>query len=264
LILLSQIIIEQRKEVENYRNLASEFVKKEVSIIPGLIGVLLTGSTARGDARLSPHGFSIDILIVMENNCELNLLDKFNESILPEFPFHVIKRNNTYINIESKTIGELSKIREMREDVIFAKNESMILMDSKGILEDWKKSSFHITNEDIRSRALDHKIRFEYLINNYRQEKWDYRDAKTQIAQNYNEANECYCAFLHCINGSFVPRRDWLVYLTYEYEIKPDNHAQLLENVYATGNKTSLATRWQSLIEIKKWIDQYCQNKNWY
>ena len=257
------MILEQQEEVENYRKFARKFTEDEVSQIHNLIGVLLTGSTARGDARLAPRGFAIDILIVIEDGSKLDLTDKFGENIVTEIPYHVIQREGTYINIELRSIGELRNIRQSREDVIFAKSESMVLMDPSGILKEWKRTAFNITENDIKIRALSQRFRFNYLVNYYRQEKWEYRDAKTQIAQNYNEATECYCGFLHCINGFFIPRRDWLVYLTYDYALKPENHDEIMGTLYGVGENPTLENRWKRLLELKKWIDQYCKKMEW-
>ena len=54
------------------------------------------------------------------------------------------------------------------------------------------------------------------------------------MIQNGNEALECYCGFLYCINGWFIPRKDWLVYLTTELEVKAPNHDELIDGLYRT------------------------------
>lgn len=260
---LSQMRSEQHSEVAQFRAIAESFVSAEVQQLPGLVGVLLTGSTARGDARLAPLGFAIDLCLVFEQHRKLNWKELFGPDLHPEIPYHVIKRDGTLIKLEPETHAGLQKIREAREDKIFARRESQILFDPTGRLREWKESKFELNPEDIRNRALAQRFRFDYLVNEYRQEKWEYRDAKNQIAQNYNEAAECYCAFLHCINGLFIPRKDWIAYLTYEHELKPDNHSDLLDRMYGTTSQTSLSERWSALLEASAWMKDYCTRMQW-
>ena len=229
------LIHEQESEVKHFKDIAVEFVESEIRSIPYVTGALLAGSTARGDARKGPFGFRIDIVVVLEEGGSIDLNELFGESVEPpEIPFHCINQKNEYIGLEVATIDKLRKIREQPESVIFAKNESLILYDKIGDLKRWKKEAFVLTDDDIKNRALKHYFRFRYLTGDYRNEKWSYRKTWIQIAQNYNEACECYCDFLHCINGKFIPRKDWLVYLTFGYKYKPENHSELIENMYRT------------------------------
>jgi hypothetical protein len=48
---LPEILAEQRAEVARYRMVAKGLTDQKLSMMPAVVGVLLTGSVARGDAR---------------------------------------------------------------------------------------------------------------------------------------------------------------------------------------------------------------------
>jgi hypothetical protein len=98
----------------------------------------------------------------------------------------------------------------------------------------------------------------------YRVEKWKCRSAWVQLCQIGNEAAECYCFFLYCINGQFIPRKDWVTYLTYELPDKAPDHERLLESIY-TSNPTEEAVdvRFKRLNEAFSWMNIYCRDRKW-
>ena len=168
------------------------------------------------------------------------------------------------IAIELVEINKLRKIREFPESEIFAKQESIILNDKKGLLIKWKDECFNITDDQIKKRALNNYFRYSYLTDNYHFEKWNYRNSLIQITQNFNEAGECYCNFLYCINNSFIPRKDWLTYLTYDFDIKPEKNNYYLDNLYTSNlNKDDILKKYEIIKEIKYWMEKYCKSKKW-
>jgi hypothetical protein len=262
--MFSELVREQQEEVNYYKKIALDFVQKEIIKIPDILGVLLAGSAARGDARKSPYGFMIDIIIVIKNGSSIDMEERFGIDTDPDIPFHCIRRAGEDIALEVRDLQYLHGIREQAESVIFAKQESIILFDRTSEIERWKNQAFLLTDADIRRRSLEHYFRLVYLTGEYRNEKWSYREAWIQITQNYNEATECYCSFLYCINGSFIPRKDWLVYLTYRLKEKPKNHEQLIEKMYRSKvSEEELTGRLPYILEAKTWMESYCRKKGW-
>ena len=263
--LFDQIVLEQKDEVQKLRAVAKDFVQNRLAPCPEILGVLLTGSVGRGDARISPMGIHIDLAVVVNKKQEINLESMFGPSAKPFIPYHIVLLDDTIgIALETVEMEYLRNIRSQYEPVIFAKNESQVLLDRTGALAEWKRTAFTITEEEIKSRALVFQSRFAYLNGQYRIEKWSHREAWIQINQNFNEACECYCRFLYCINGYFIPRNDWLVYLTYSLEEKPENHAELLEKAYtAENNKPAVSERHTALLEMQEWVNSYNDQKGW-
>lgn len=260
-----EVLKEQKSEVEELRSLA-ETINRE-KFIPNneIIGVLLTGSIARGDARITPPGLLIDLSILVNKRGDISLDDLFGEDEEPGIPYHCVTvKENVKVAIEIIEESDIWKIREKTEPEIFAKNESIILNDKMGILKIWKNQYFIITDEQARQRALKNYFRFRYLTEDYRFEKWKYRKAYIQILQNFNEAGECYCSFLFCINKKFIPRKDWLTYLTYELNIKPGDHESFMKILYTSIIEEEFVLEKKELLhEIENWMKGYCREKKW-
>ncbi len=262
--MLGQIRFQQQPEVNRYRRIAEEAVRQLCAPNASIIGVLLSGSTARGDAKHGPYGFMIDLTVVLENRADIDLERVFGPNREPFIPYHCVSFEGVGLQIEVATTEDLRNIRNKPEAEIFAKQEAIVLLDKTGQLAEWKRTAFAITPEQKRDRALAQFFRFHYLTDAYHQEKWTNREAWIQLAQNGNEACECYCSFLYCANGWFIPRKDWLVYLTYELKEKANDHEHLVEEVYGSIlAKEDCLRRYKSLEVIGEWMKEYCREQEW-
>jgi len=262
----SRMVEEQADEVRELRGMVRAVVEEKVKPNPKILGALLTGSVARGDARVGPHGIDIDLSIVVERRGDLDLDMLFGPSVEPFIPFHCIKlRDKIGLAIELIEKDELWTIRDRKESEIFAKNEALILHDTAGILAKWKDECFAITDEQVRTRALQWFFRFGYLCGgDYRFEKWMHRAAYTQLCQNFNEAAECYCSFLHCVNRRFIPRKDWLAYLTYEFSLLPAKHMEYMNSLYTSSpDEAPVRGKQEACLEIHAWMEGLCKEKGW-
>ena len=206
----------------------------------------------------------IDLVVIVKDRTDIDLEKVFGPDREPHIPYHGISFEGIGLQIELATIEELKSIRARNESEIFAKQEAIILLDKTGFLKEWKQTAFALTPEQKKGRALMHYFRYQYLTNSYHQEKWKNRDAWIQLAQNGNEACECYCSFLYCINGWFIPRKDWLVYFTYGLIKKPEDHERLVEAAYRSVlSKNDTTARYKNFQEIGIWMTEFCKNKGW-
>jgi hypothetical protein len=265
MIRLPEMIALQKEHVEQYRKTAAAFIEKEISIIPQVLGVLLTGSTARGDARKGPLGLMTDITIVLEPNTSIDLIERFGPSVEPpDYPFHAINRQNTTFALELTHIDSLWDIKKQSDSIIFAKQESLIMLDRTGKLKKWKDTAFKLNDDEIKQRSLMYYRWFEYISNEYHFEKWAFRKAWIQLTHNLNVACECFCSFLFCINGGYVPRRDWIVYLTYELPEKPNDYEQLIHSMYQSlATEADITNREAAIKKANQWMISYCRAKGW-
>lgn len=255
---------EQKAEVEHLRASAVRLVDRRLQPHKRILGVLLAGSVARGDARSGPYGVYVDLVAVAENQSDIDLTELFGPSIEPGVPKHCVKVDGTAVAFELTTTKDLSEIRTKPEAEIYARCESIILCDKTGFLQRWKDSAFTITDEQRCRRALQWFFRYFYLVSNYRVEKWKHREAWLQLCQNGNECLECYLNFLYCINGWFIPRKDWLVYFAQELEIKARGHESLIEELYTTvASEECQMQRYRMLWEIFMWMSAYCKENRW-
>jgi predicted nucleotidyltransferase len=257
----------QSEENLKLKKLATELVQDKISGNNKILGALLTGSVARGDSRIGPFGIMIDLAIVVDKKVNIDLADLFGPDEEPYIPYHCTKMENGIgFGIEAVEREELYKIREKPESTIYAKWESVIIDDKLGILQEWKERYFLLSVDQIKERALSRYFRFQYMTNDYRVEKWEFRGAWLQLHHNMNEACNCFCEFLYIINGFFIPRNDWLVYLLSEMKIKPDALDEGLVILYSTGiitDKDSSSKRIGQFRKFFEWMDEYCRTKGW-
>lgn len=260
-----QMVSEQESDVTELKRILKNELNSKVIPNNLFLGALLTGSVARGDARINPFGIYIDLTLIVKKRNEINLEKIFGNDAEPFIPKFCIKKTDKIgIAIEIIEENNLWNIRDQNEPTIFARNESIIVYDKTKILKKWKDECFIITTDQIKKRALANFFRFKYLTDEYRFEKWNYRMAYIQINQNLNEAAECYINFLYCINEYFIPRKDWLVYLSYDLIIKPEKHIEYLDHLYTSSVKpNSIELRNKIIEEVGKWMENYCQIKTW-
>ncbi len=261
----TQLLNEQKAEVKQLRQITEKLNEEKIVANRQITAALLCGSLARGDARSGPFGLMIDITLIVENKQLINLTDIFGKDEEPFIPYHCIKIDEKHgFAFEVIEVKELLKIREQSESTIFAKKESIILKDSKDFLKNWKLECFTISSEEIRKRSLRNYFRFCYLTDEYRFEKWNSRDAYCQISQNMNEAAECYCNFIYCINKEFIPRKDWLVYLSFEQKITPNQHKEFINKLYTSNlNKKDISKKNNTIKTIQEWMRNYCEQLKW-
>ncbi len=255
---------EQEDEVARYRAVAEDAINQFIRTNELIIGALLAGSVARGDARTGPFGLYIDLVIVAEERKDINLTDVFGPNIEPYTPKHCIKFKCTGLAIELTTRKDLLDIRTRWESEIYARQESIVLYDKTGFLQKWKAEAFTITKEQKRDRALAYYFRSQYLVGQYRVEKWKHREAWVQLAQIGNEAVECYCSFLYCINNLFIPRKDWLAYLTYGLSEKMPDHEHVLEEIYTIiPTEEDVDRRFIGFTDVLSWMTSVCKTNGW-
>ena len=259
------LLREQKTEVSYLRSLIDTVVERKVLPHKRIMGALLTGSVSRGDARVGPFGLFIDLVIVVRDRRDIDLTVLLGPDEKPALPFHCITIDgNIGLAVEVVEYLELLEIRTKDEATIYAKYESTILFDREGLLKRWRERVLVVSEEDIRKRSLTRLLRVGYLIGEYRMEKWERREAWAQLNQNMNEACECFCEFLYCINGSFVPRKDWLVYLAFEQTNKPPALESLLDQMYTSASdRESVRRRHAALVNAYEWMTNYSRMKGW-
>ncbi len=262
----SQVVAEQAEEAGRLRLMAEELCAERLEREPGILGVLLSGSVARGDARIGPFGVQIDLALVAERRSDLDLERLFSPDEEPGIPYHCVSlAEKVGLAVEVVELEELKAVRSRKESEIFARSESVVLYDRTGALASWKAGAFVVTEEERKARSLAWLGRYGYLEGgDYRFEKWMNRGVYTQVCQNFNEAAECYCAFLLCLNGRFVPRKDWLAYLTYDLPVLPPAHASYMDALYSSRlEEEALRAKHEILKEIHRWMIARARAEGW-
>jgi predicted nucleotidyltransferase len=65
------LLNEQKEVVTELKNKTKAFIEEKIIPNKNIKGALLTGSVARGDARISQFGILIDVAILVENKDDL-------------------------------------------------------------------------------------------------------------------------------------------------------------------------------------------------
>lgn len=250
------------------RDFCSELFSKAFGLVqgfegvPGVSAVLLTGSVARGDARMGPFGVLVDLLFVLDN-CVLDFEPVFGPDREPGIPFYcgAVEGVSYQIqSVEKKDFVGLPKV----EDQSFALGEAKILVSNDQVIDLFINENFRSLDQPRKDLALHNCFRFDYLTNSYRLEKWLYREAFLQISENYHSALICFARFLYAINNSFIPRDDWMIYLLFELELIPENLKIIIETLQSGAKNEEDVKRIQSVVDsCRLWMSEQIQFFGW-
>jgi len=62
----------------------------------------------------------------------------------------------------------------------------------------------------------------------------------------------------------FIPRKDWVTYLTYELPDKAPGHEHLLQAIYISiPTEQEVDGRFKRLSEALSWMSTYCWERRW-
>ncbi len=262
----SEFVKEQIPEVAELKRRTVDRVRAAQASLPSTISILLTGSVARGDARVGPFGTYADIMLVGPDLSGFDVGAVFGPDEEPELPFHCVLLDPDFgIAFQTSTLVELERRATSSDPAAFALCESEIIQDPGDAVAELIRQLQAIPIDRAKERSLQHFYRHGYLIGEYRYEKWANRGAWPQIAQLHNEANECFLSFLHCIQGTYVPRKDWLVYLSYELSEKPDGFADIVTELYTRHSlDEDIAMRKGQLhVRLQEWMRGYAVSRGW-
>ncbi len=261
----SDICREQERELRHLRDLAHASIPAAIESTAGVVGVFLSGSVARGDARIGPYGVLIDLIVVIEEGTSTGFLESFGKDEKPQLPFHCVMLEEM-IGLQIDTVAEGEIADRIAADDAAARmiQESEVLLDPRGRLAEIKSRVIRPSEQRTRRTSIDAYFRFQYLSGEYRFEKWEHRRAWPQIAQNINEASECYFRFLYGLNRQYVPRKDWLVYLSYELRRRPDDHEEIVDALYSTIlNAPGLREKHRTCSVVATWMNNQCEIEGW-
>jgi hypothetical protein len=63
----------------------------------------------------------------------------------------------------------------------------------------------------------------------------------------------------------FIPRKDWLTYLTYDMAVKPPEHNDFMENIYQTDlSEEHMLIKYDVYLKIRNWMDDYMKRNQWF
>lgn len=225
-------IIEQQKDfIIEMKAAADNFVtsinKAEIQ------AVLLSGSVARGDffPKRDENGEDVGMvdLIVMRNNGSFITAEEiFGPNQDSDSPYHCIKIGKVWFQIlfiDFITAEIFSLYEEARK---FSILESKILYDKNNLYET-ELEKIKTNKIEECQEALQNKINYiDYLISDYKTDRWRRRDAFLQLHENLNNALRMAVCCLYYINNSYVPAEDRQLYYSLTLSNLPKNYESLI------------------------------------
>jgi len=137
--------------------------------------------------------------------------------------------DNTFYQIKVYDEKYLINFVENNEAEKFSFFESRILLDKTKILG---VTINKIYNEIVKieiSENYQRSFRYmNYLINDYKVNRWIKRKAIIQLNQNLSNAIEISIKCLFYINGKYSPAEDRALYFSFELEKKPENYKEII------------------------------------
>ncbi|OHD55539.1 MAG: hypothetical protein A2Y33_00850 [Spirochaetes bacterium GWF1_51_8] len=258
---LDQMVREQAEYCrglrENARAFAEDINRKIVND-----AVLLSGSASRGDARQGRYGLLVDLTLVTPGG-DTDLSKTYGASTEPGIPFYCTVFSNTGFQIKQVSRASLTDTSKP-ESECFALAESIVLGENDTRISGELARHYPKKQAPRKETAMQNFRRFRYLCGDYRYEKWEWRQAYTQMAQNFHEAFECFCGFIYAVNGSFIPRKDWLVYLLPEQEIRPEGIDSLTEALLGIlPNQNSIEKGKLIYQAVGEWMESSAKELGW-
>jgi hypothetical protein len=223
--------------------------------------VLLTGSIARGDARPGKYGVLVDLTLV--SVAAIDLAPLYGPSTEPDLPFYCTSFNGAGFQIKRILETEFFDLSKSESEA-FSLSESIVLFEKESKYSKFISERFPKRLPPRKDVALYNYWRFLYLCNDYRYEKWLFREAYTQLAENFHEAFECFANFLYAVNGSFIPRKDWLIYLLYGLTDTPPDLERIIESAMSViPGSEGIRDAIPLFTEIELWMKSMMEKLKW-
>ena len=220
-------VIEKQKDfIANLKQKTNRFIntidKSEIETI------LLSGSVSRGDYFPGKIDGMVDLIVMKKAKSSITAEQLFGENIEPEIPYHCVKSDGTGYAVLFTDFIDLSSFCRKEEPRKFSILESQILYDPNKYYE---KELVKINQfaEEEQKRELSNGIGYiDYLISEYKKDRWYRRGAYIQMHENLNTAIRTGVKCLFYINGFYSPAEDRALYYSHSLKKLPEKYNELI------------------------------------
>lgn len=215
---------------KDYINSIKEQVISFINQLPKnkIQSILLSGSVARGDYQPGYLGGKVDLTIMKKNGSSISADELFGPDEDPGIPFHCINWNGIGYQIAFHDPINCDYFIRLDESKKFALLESIILYDSDN---EYLKNLELIKqiNPVEQNNELNKCISYsEYLLSEYKRDRWFRRDAFLQLHENLNISIRLMIKCLFYINGKYAPAEDRRLYYSLSLEKIPNDYDELI------------------------------------
>jgi hypothetical protein len=220
------VIKKQKYFIEDLKQRTNYFLntvdKKEIETI------LLSGSVARGDYYPGKFDGMIDLTVMRKSESSVTAEQLFGKNEDPEIPYHCIKRNDVWFAINFSDFVDYKIFQTLNEARKYSLLESIALYD---INEAYKKELETIAKIAVieQKKELAAALGYiEYLLSEYKKDRWYRREAFIQMHENLNTAIKTGTKCLFYINGNYAPAEDRRLYYSYSLDKLPENYSEVV------------------------------------
>jgi len=193
--------------------------------------VLLSGSVARGDYYPGKLGGMIDLTVFKDKSSQITAEDIFGKNEDPDIPFHCINRDGTWFQIVFNDYIDCEEFKKLDESKKSALLESVILFDKNDkYKKELQKINDYSKNEQ-KQKLNDGVGHINYLLSDYKKDRWQRRYAYSQLHENLNLAIRIVICCLFYINNRYVPAEDRRFYYSLDLEKLPNNYESVLVEI---------------------------------
>ena len=219
---INSLICEIKKYVENLD-------KSEIQTI------LLSGSVSRGDFFPGDFGGMVDLIVIRKANSKIKPEEVFGPNKKPFIPYHCValeendlNGNVIWLQIDFRdklNVDVFSKLDEARK---FSILEGQILYDTNQQYEKELAKFLQLQKTETKEYLNGTIGYINYLLSDYKTDRWFRRDAFVQLHENLNTAIRMAVKCLYYINESYQPAEDRYFYYSYSLVKLPPNYTALM------------------------------------
>ncbi|HHT97253.1 MAG TPA: hypothetical protein GXZ90_05100 [Clostridiales bacterium] len=186
--------------------------------------ILLSGSIARGDFYPGKFGGMIDLIVMKNNGSTLTPESLFGKDEEPDIPYHCITVNKTHFQILFIDFIDYKAFQSFDEPRKFAFLESKILWDRDNKYNNELQIIEKYARIDQNKQLASCLGYINYLLSDYKKDRWYRREAFTQMHENLNTSIRLMIQCLYYINNSYSPAEDRRLYYSYTLKKLPQNY----------------------------------------
>jgi len=194
--------------------------------------ILISGSVSRGDYFPGEMGGMIDLTVMKTEESNKTAVDIFGQNEDPDIPFHCVKRNGNWYQIDYMQFVDIEIFRLLAETKKYALVESKILYDKKNR---YQKELLGITelSKCEHKKEIEHCLRnIRYMLSDYKTDRWKRREAYIQMHENLNNAISTSIKCLYYMNGMYCAPEDRRLYYCLGLNKIPNNFMETVIELY--------------------------------
>ncbi|HPJ14864.1 MAG TPA: hypothetical protein PLJ39_07305 [Spirochaetota bacterium] len=188
--------------------------------------ILLSGSVARGDYYPGKYGAKIDLTFMKKRNSLVTPESILGENLEASIPYHCTKWNNQEFQIAFHDYIDLASFQVQDESKKYALLESSIIYDPNQVYSNDLISINKYAVVDHHLSKTNSLSYINYLLSDYKKNRWEQRNAFSQMHYNLNTAFQHWIKCIYYINGKYAPAEDRRLYYSYELQLLPANYSK--------------------------------------